>query len=326
MTKKTYGQNWPAYNAAQVNEKTEFYRLLWELCAGVAEPSQSLGRPRLLVADMLFCMALKTFTRMSGRRFIPDLKLAHARGFISRIPCYNSIFHYFSLEVLRSYLGQLITESSLPLKSVETNFAVDSTGFATSRFGLWNDLRYGRSQIIDKREWVKAHLMCGVFTSIVTAVEVSRANAGDSPYFKELLEATARNFVIDEVYCDKAYSSLANLKLVASKGGMPFIPFRVNARAVHSTRDMLWTRLYHFYSYNQEWFKAHYHKRSNSESTNAMIKAKFGERLRSRTGVAQYNELLCKVLCHNICVTIQSMYELGIEPSFWDHGQKTQAA
>ena len=29
------------------------------------------------------------------------------------------------------------------------------------------------------------------------------------------------------------------------------------------------------------------------------------------------NELLCKVLCHNICVAIQSMYELGIEPVFW---------
>jgi hypothetical protein len=29
------------------------------------------------------------------------------------------------------------------------------------------------------------------------------------------------------------------------------------------------------------------------------------------------NELLCKVLCHNMCVVIQSMYELGIEPTFW---------
>jgi len=87
---------------------------------------------------------------------------------------------------------------------------------------------------------------------------------------------------------------------------------------VHGSRDMLWTRLFHFYSYNQEWFKAHYHKRSNSESTNSMIKAKFGERLRSRTEVAQFNELLCKVLCHNICVTIQSMYELHIDVVFWN--------
>ncbi len=28
-------------------------------------------------------------------------------------------------------------------------------------------------------------------------------------------------------------------------------------------------------------------------------------------------EVLCKVLCHNICVVIQSMYELGVEPMFW---------
>jgi hypothetical protein len=38
--------------------------------------------------------------------------------------------------------------------------------------------------------------------------------------------------------------------------------------------------------------------------------------MRSKTETAQMNELLCKVLCHNICVLIQSMYELGIEPQF----------
>jgi hypothetical protein len=48
-----------------------------------------------------------------------------------------------------------------------------------------------------------------------------------------------------------------------------------------------------------------------------MIKAKFGERLRSKTATAQMNEALLKVLCHNICVVVQSIYELGIEPAFW---------
>jgi hypothetical protein len=47
-----------------------------------------------------------------------------------------------------------------------------------------------------------------------------------------------------------------------------------------------------------------------------MIKAKFGERLRSKTETAQTNEALCKVLCHNLCCLIQSMYELGVEPEF----------
>jgi len=62
---------------------------------------------------------------------------------------------------------------------------------------------------------------------------------------------------------------------------------------------------------------AAYHKRSNVESTFSMIKAKFGDRLRSKTKTAQINEALCKVLAHNLCCLIQSVYELGIEPSFW---------
>jgi transposase len=59
-----------------------------------------------------------------------------------------------------------------------------------------------------------------------------------------------------------------------------------------------------------------YHRRSNVETTFSMIKAKFGEKLRSKTATAQANEVLCKVLCHNLCVLIQSMYEFGIEADF----------
>ncbi len=47
-----------------------------------------------------------------------------------------------------------------------------------------------------------------------------------------------------------------------------------------------------------------------------MIKAKFGNNVRSKTWTAQVNEVLLKILCHNICVVIQEMYELGIEPNF----------
>jgi transposase len=74
--------------------------------------------------------------------------------------------------------------------------------------------------------------------------------------------------------------------------------------------------MYHLYKYNAAEFNQHYHKRSNAESTFQMIKARFGERLRSKTERAQINEALIKVLCHNICVVIQSMHELGIEADF----------
>jgi len=47
-----------------------------------------------------------------------------------------------------------------------------------------------------------------------------------------------------------------------------------------------------------------------------MIKSKFGDYVRSKEWTAQVNEVLLKVLCHNICVVIQEMYELGISPQF----------
>ena len=48
-----------------------------------------------------------------------------------------------------------------------------------------------------------------------------------------------------------------------------------------------------------------------------MVKAKFRDHVRSKTDVAMKNEVLCKFLCHNICVIHQSHIELGIEPVFW---------
>jgi hypothetical protein len=48
-----------------------------------------------------------------------------------------------------------------------------------------------------------------------------------------------------------------------------------------------------------------------------MIKAKFGDSVRSKTDVAMRNEVLAKILCHNICCLICAMYELNIDPIFW---------
>lgn len=74
--------------------------------------------------------------------------------------------------------------------------------------------------------------------------------------------------------------------------------------------------MWHYYNFNRVTFLEHYHKRSNVETTFSMIKAKFGDSVRSKSDVGQVNEALCKVLCHNICVLIQSIHELGIEPCF----------
>jgi transposase len=75
----------------------------------------------------------------------------------------------------------------------------------------------------------------------------------------------------------------------------------------------VWTKLFHLYSYQRDEFLAHYHKRSNVESTFSSLKRVFGDTLRSKTLVAQTNELLLKVVAYNIVCVVHSIFELGVK-------------
>lgn len=48
----------------------------------------------------------------------------------------------------------------------------------------------------------------------------------------------------------------------------------------------------------------------------SMIKRKHGGAVRAKHFTAQRNELLCKMLCHNLCVLVASMNALGIAAEF----------
>lgn len=330
VTRKTYAQpDWPAYHRAQVNEKRLFLYLLNQLCQGVGSPAQyGAGRKRLPLEDMLFAMAYKVYSTVSGRRFMSDLTDAKAKGYIANLPCYNSIFNYFESETLTPYLQMLIEESSLPLASIEQDFAVDSSGFSTGVYEKWVNAKYPtralfgdtRTQTIEKRDWVKAHICCGVKTNVVTSIEITDCHAADVRYFKPLVERTAQGFVMNEVSADKAYMSGDNLQTVVDNNAMPYIPFKSTtstSEAAKKRQSPLFKQMFHYFSYNQERFMQSYHKRSNVETTFHMIKSKFGDRLRSKTRRAQINEALCKVLCHNIVVLISAMHELNLKPKFY---------
>lgn len=133
---------------------------------------------------------------------------AKEKGYVNYMPCYTSVRHFMERKSLTPILKELIELSALPLKSVETNFAVDSSGFRTTKFMEYCKIKHHTKS---EHEWIKAHICCGVKTN-------------------------------------------------------------------------------------------NYHLRSNVESTFAMLKAKFSDLLRSKNRTAQVNELLLKILCHNIVV------------------------
>jgi transposase len=319
--RKTYPQNWTAYNTAQTHEQDTFQVLLHDLCKGLPATEHKNGRPPLPLSDAVFNATFKVYSTVSQRRFMSDLRESHERGYISRLPHFNTISNALENPALTPFLRELITQSSLPLKSVEVDFAVDSSGFTTSRFVRWFDVKYGKPRA--EHHWVKVHLMCGVKTNVVTSVEIGKPFSGDSPFFPAMVEATAANFKISEISADKSYDSVKCINAVTATGGTPYIALRETATGGVGGA---YRQMFHYFQFKRDEFLQHYHKRSNVESTFSMIKRKFGDALRSKTDIAMINETLCKILCHNIVVLVHEMHELGIDPKFWNVGKNSFCA
>ena len=206
-------------------------------------------------------------------------------------------------------LHALIKATSAPLKAIESNFACDSSGFSACRFDRWYDKKYGG--VKSKKAWVKCHIMCGVKTNIVTAVEIS--DAGDCPQLPGLLAKTRETFKVAEVSADMAYASTDNFCAIEGGGAKHFIPFK---SSITGGIGGIFEKAFLYFKLHREEFDARYHQRSNVESTFSMVKAKHGDSVRAKTDVAMGNEVLAQFVCHNICCLISAMYELGLTPEF----------
>jgi transposase len=320
-TKKTYKQDWTAYTLAQTTEKTRFQELLFDLCRGVEEPPRhKKGGRRTYMREMVFASAFKVFSTYSGRRFACDLHDAHTRGFLARPISPMSVLAFIESDALTPFLYQLIERSAFPLRAIETTFAPDSTGFSTSRFVRWYDEKWGQER--SGRAWVKAHCMTGTKTNVVTAAIVDSPTAADCPFFRPLLEQTVANgFGVRTVCADKGYLSRENLELAEKHNAAVFIPFKVNS--VAGEPGTVWERMFHYFQYHRSEFLAKYHARSNVESTFSMVKAKFRDHVRGKTDTAMKNEVLLKLLCHNVVVVHQAITELGITAEFWQESRAT---
>lgn len=312
---KIYSQDWKAYNTAQTSEITLFDELLKDLVENVEEPLRNpclTGRKPLGIRDSLFCSIQKVYSGLSSRRAYTLYKNASQRGQVGKAPNFNAINKFLNRDIT-PILENLLTLSALPLRGVETTFAPDSTGFRTTQFNEYARHKYSTSKV---HHWVKAHILVGVKTNVIASARITEENANDSPQFSPMVtEAYQNGFEIREIVADKAYSSRDNLDTANNIGAMPYIPFRSSATG-KARGSLFWGRMYHYFMLNRDEFMQHYHQRSNVETAFMMIKSKFGDKLKSKKWIAQKNELLCKLIAHNIVVLIHEMYELGIKAEF----------
>jgi transposase len=311
--KKQTPRNWSGYNTAQTKGRSKFLELLFELCKQVdksAIPKQiGRGRKRTPIEDILFGMLLKVYEVKNSRAMPEILDEVLKKDFITETFSYNTISNYFQQDWMTPILSELVTISSLPLASVETSFSVDSSGFGVSKMTTWQNVKYGNDE--EWHQWVKAHIICGNRTKIIISAEITPAYKSDSPFLASLINKTAKHFILEEVMADAAYSSSNNLEMIENHNAKALIAFKANA--VFGKNGETWDRLLNYYKYRYDEFHARYRFRSNVENAFSSMKSVFGQNLRSRSETGQINELLAKIICHNLRVLVRSIYELNID-------------
>ena len=323
VVRVTYTQDWKAYNESQTSEIRLLDELLKNLVANVEEPEQEIrkGRPNRNLRDELFCSVQKVYSQLSSRRAHTLYHNAEEREQVTHVPHFNVVSNLLNRAEITPLLLDLLQLSALPLRGVETIFAPDSSGFRTSQFNQYGVEKYGTKK---EHKWVKAHILTGTKTNVIVSARITDEDSSDSPQFNPMVTQAHHNgFNIREIDADMAYSSRANYNLADEIGAIAYIPFKSNATG-RSKGSPVWYKMYHYFMMKREEFMEHYHQRSNVETTFMMVKAKFGDKLKSKNWTAQVNELLCKFIAHNIVVLIHEMHELGITPNFasctFNHG------
>lgn len=313
-------QQWDKYTEGQQNERKLLPDVLDELFQNIQlkYDETKKGRHFHSIKDITYCLMLKTYTKLSSRRLNSDLESIKKEGYIEKVPNFTTMMKYLNKEELTWLLDALITLSSKPIPNIK-DVAIDSSGFSTSQFGRWFDFKYDKDKTI--RKWIKAHIVCDTQTNIITSAIVTSGNLADSPQLKPLLEKNTHQ--LREVSADRAYSSRENLQIITNMGAVPYIPFKSNVTGAHG-KFHIWKKSYRYFKENPQEFFEHYHKRSNVETCFHMIKQKFGKDLATKSFESQRNEILLKVLCHNICCLIQEYYLRNIESYYSTQVQKIQ--
>ena len=121
------------------------------------------GRPRCPLGAVVFSLLCKAYYGLSARRLHSQLEIAVRLGYLRALPSgllgphaatasssssesmyawipqFNTVNYYIRSSWLTRILIELIIVSAMPLRGVETDFAVDGTGWSSHLFARWLD-------------------------------------------------------------------------------------------------------------------------------------------------------------------------------------------
>ena len=314
---KKYTQDWRTYYQACRTEKLMFFRIIKDAVdyLVIEKDYHNHGRPSAFFSDIIKSICIKSYHNLSTWRLESELKIAKSMGVIDNVYRKSCISKYMQSEDVARILHELYKTLAEPLIPLETQYAADATGIGNAyKAKKWIDVRMEKQE---HRQYNKLHILSGTLTNVIVSAKVTEGMTHESPIFKELLIGINR-FKVKEISADAGYLSRKNCELIQQIGAVPYIMPRKNVTAYSKGSGTAWQNMIRTWKKHQMLFAQHYHRRSNVESTFGALKRKYGDFCRCKLPVAQENEILARIICHNAAVLSESMLSNDLKPEFMD--------
>jgi len=165
--------------------------------------------------------------------------------------------------------------------------------------------KYGASVNASRRRRVSAlpklSLAVAAACHLILAAKVRAGNGSDAPDFGELLYRSWKRAPVKVVVADAGYDSESNHRLARTDMGVRSIIPAGIGRPTGKPPSGRWRR-HMARRFSRKADKGHYGQRSQSETVHSMVKRNQGSALRSRTPERRKQEMLLRVLTHNIAL------------------------
>ncbi len=277
---------------------------------------------------MFFCAGIKAYEGKTNRDTISALELIFGPEQWAEIGFhYNRFSDFLNDSNTTRLLNWAIAEVCSPLMPFAEDIVLDGTGISLTSRGTYRSERYGIDNPDDRALYMRLHLAMDRRFKVFPGAIVTRDHgkgAGETTQTPELLRRLKTlGYRPRRVLADKLYAGEPVLEAIEDFGAEAVIPLKVTYLNKLEPKTPLMRRLRTQFLADPDAFHEKYRFRPLVEAGISALKRKFSESIRARSFRGQVNEVLFKVLCHNMDCLIHAGYEqsLNLESMLGDPGR-----
>lgn len=295
------------------------------------------SRHDFTLAQLFACLAVREFHGVSYRRcqailqdnpaMLQDIGLPRAPDHNTLCRAFKRLITLGNVNRMLDLVAKLSQEARL-LKLSEKPLALDSTIFELRHRSPHYDRRCRRMALDDgdkerkgPGKWgdcvnaarslqTKAMPKLGVGVAagchLILSFKTRTGNGSDAPDFNDLLSQAWNRAKVKTVVADAGYDSEANHRIARQEMGVRSIISPGIGRPTSKLPSGRWRR-HMARRFARKADKKAYGQRAQSETVHSMIKRNQGEALRARTPEGREQEMMLKVLVHDIALLAEQL-------------------